>query len=440
VAEISNYGVVVRQYSVPGKVALGKHAKIKATCSISQYSDSRIYLGCSFYCPKAEYDNIVQIIHAYMPTSRHKLEHDYKKLLIANFEGQTAEGYICRIDRMYLIGAVTWFPIEGIKFELNFMCKEVEITAPASTETDSIRFSLTNLECGTKSYNLVCPSESETSAMQDSIQASESIVTLRPVKGYRDLLRELHITKGINVTCVATTKITRLNDILASEDRIENICLLLTLASGTHVTWINLDVLSTSGTTLYTRLRYTNTKGFEADALISTSADQLITRFFASAIRRLAEARLQWHIHEVIEIYTDAKLSTNLLVTRSLKLAICVEALKAAFIKRRSNGERILPGRIPKNINERIQNGILDILVDFLTAEEAVLPPALERNIKSLNLNRLSFRDTLAEMCESLGLPVNEQDLRKLSRIRNSLVHEGTFARDEGEPYEQYEF
>ena len=149
--------------------------------------------------------------------------------------------------------------------------------------------------------------------------------------------------------------------------------------------------------------------------------------------RNLFVAIEKWNVIRVIDAFIDAKAEADYVPLRGLKMVICAEMLKTSYFKFATHGGYILtPNKYKRTVKDKIEQLLKDIF-----NEEGVLR-LLTTNIS--NLNRYPFRLALTEMCESVGLPVRDEDITKFVKIRNKLVHKGSFPLDLGNEYEQYIF
>lgn len=213
-------------------------------------------------------------------------------------------------------------------------------------------------------------------------------VVIRPVKDSRELCNEAQATRGVAVTAHALIS-------AAAEDRerveevLGRLCLLLTLAQGHRVEWIYCEDLDDKGSLLSVRGRDAVTKPWGGLHLVS---DEATCRFVETAYPHFASASEPWGLEKAILSYNDAKLEGDYLEFRALKMAVVLEYLKGRYLAAQ---------RLPK------------------------APP---------------FRKAVAGLFSSLSVPLSEDELAVLVRIRNSLVHEATFWSGKGAPREREQY
>ena len=97
---------------------------------------------------------------------------------------------------------------------------------------------------------------------QLSIEVNGSAIAFRRVDGHDELVKELNVTKAVDITCTAISQLSTPDELPALQANLRDVCSLLSLACGTRIDWLSYDVLSSTGNTLVTVCRNSVTKRF----------------------------------------------------------------------------------------------------------------------------------------------------------------------------------
>ncbi len=146
-------------------------------------------------------------------------------------------------------------------------------------------------------------------------------------EAYSAALKELKQHSGVGVLADIVVDISDESCISDAKARADELCLLLSLASGTWVTWVYYDCLSDDGAATASVCRDSITKGFgPLFAIDPRSPDGRHTReFVESAYPKLVAANHDWLIRHVIQAYIDSKSSGDFLESRALKACCCLD-------------------------------------------------------------------------------------------------------------------
>ncbi len=424
VPDLEYHGKVVKKYGGTGEL-VGEDLRMPASFQLAQYAHGKIYLRCAVSDPV-------------VVRSQSLYDANYEPPPDLRFIGHTDQGYEIKATELVYTGtgsvhlpfvrdgkepaepaAVTW------QYRCNATLKTAQTTPPAY-----VVFSLVNLTLLGAEW---------------PIAVDGHHIVLRPVESLRkhnDVWRELSARGGRDVTYQAIVRMHPAATLQEMQKIVDNLCLLLTLARGTPITWISCEAYSETAELLTALHRDTFTKDYRSLDLFGVNEGQRIVEFVETAYPRLQDCREQWRIDEVIAAYVDSKSEQTASELRGLQLACCMEILKGKYLVRVGKTEIV-----PDAVFGRISKALAAVLRAFGGLLPDVLPKdKLDKMQEHLDaLNRYSFRHAMTESCAEIGLFTEDpallkQSIRKFKDMRNDLVHEGRFPAKHGDAYEQYKF
>lgn len=239
-------------------------------------------------------------------------------------------------DYLIVIGAV-------------FAPKEIRIGAIGEGPIDSISFGITNF--------LFKGNEYKTPGHTEFIDLNllEKKASLWKVKDYDDISRFMKIIGKQRITCEICADAIDEDDIKKMEDIIHKLCYVLSIGSGSKVQWIFYDVFS-EGSRVYSRHILVPNKLFNSQVIIDAEKHTLDwAKFINSAYPRfLDDISLFGEINGVprimaaVDVFTDARISTDFIQVRGLKLAGTMEMLKEMFKVAWMPGKKLLRSKKAK--------------------------------------------------------------------------------------------
>lgn len=248
---------------------------------------------------------------------------------------------------------------------------------------------------------------------------------LRPLSGIHDIVRTISDTQTVGITAKLIVRSPhggqRHGDELASR-----ICSLLSFACGTTVTWLYADILDGSGNLIGLRSRTARVKEYVDARIIDTSVRGALKSFLETTLPEVVPANRTWNFEQSLDLFVDSKALDESLASKGLKVAICLEFLKAAYLKAHPE-KKLLPAA--EAFKARVSAGrkALDEVLRGLVndpSDDVAVNRIRQRIIDAV---RPSFRETLAGMCKEVGLPMPPEELRYLVKVRDKLVHTGTY-------------
>ncbi len=215
-------------------------------------------------------------------------------------------------------------------------------------------------------------------------------------------------------------------DVVSTREVAANdICYLLSVACGTKVQWIAREDFTEEETFVGSHHARRITKRYSGLPTIDPRHPTDASGFLAMTLPSFGDRVAKWsRLYQLIDTYLDAKAESDYLELRGIKLAVTMEVLKEAFIA--ATQQRHLAC---------VEEEFDALLPDLKTAVRSVLQAhgwqEKQRAIAYGNLvalNRVSFRDHLAALCQHVSLSsLTDTDLKLFSRCRDTLVHQGRF-------------
>jgi hypothetical protein len=257
-----------------------------------------------------------------------------------------------------------------------FHLRELQAIKSAGT-VRHVRFGLTNFDfVGTtpRGGELVLPLTLETPA--DSVS-----VYVEPRPDMRQIMRRLMTLRSVEVTCEMVAE-----SVLSAEqvERLQQVCdelaYVLSVARGTKVQWIYVDVYDDSGACLSRLHREAVTKPYSGLPPLHPGLEHrdATRRFIENAFRVFASTGTQLRLtRAMIDSYLDARLQTDYLEMRGVKATIVIEMLRWI-----SGGDRT---------------------------------------------RRSALKAALASLSRRVGLRAKGRALDALEASRNHLIHQGYF-------------
>lgn len=298
---------------------------------------------------------------------------------------------------------------------LRFVVSEAVIGEPDTVATRR-RYGLTNFAFVPNKSRMA--TRSLRTCMQFETGESESIV-VRRVPQYDEIFRMLRAQHACAVTCVGDSK--------ATEEEFDQFCFGVSLAQGTIVNWIWRDdyhkqkrvrtVLSNRRTGPYTGL-----------PVLPHDRPQCVPNFIGQVFRRIPEVFEKYSLSAVFDLLVQAKYSpASFLAHRGLMLAIALEILATAYGNENSMTVRMPPRDY--NRGKRKWEPQVREAIALAYPERDDLTKMME-SIRG-GLNRFSFGERIRSMGEEFGVysdsSLLDEQVRKVTSLRNSLVHAGAF-------------
>lgn len=391
----SDYGKIVRKYNGKGKMTFDSQYDTKF--EIVQISNGNVYVLCKIDYPIST-DIIGQQISLVGNTNSGKN---------VAFSGTCAR-YKCMVNKVNIVAY-------GSYVEIGYL--------PDDKREISIVFGLTNLKMqGSDSFEYkeagqICYDR------QYCFKLDDYDVYIRKVPNYSDVVNNLKRSKGIDVSCTAVIQIDSVESVEAVKKIMNNLCYLLTLAKGCKINWIFYDIFF-ENTCIFSRHEERITKSFCTLQLIATEPCEDLEFFIHKTYNEFISVRKVFEMDKAIDQYTDAKIESDYLEFRALKLAVTMEHIKCCFL-RNENREYIIDNDKFKSNKSRILPEIKSVLRSEFSDEEPAKIDIMTSHAQGIN--NYPFGRALSDLFKKFGMHVNSEEKSKYLELRNNLVHRVSF-------------
>jgi len=339
---------------------------------------------------------------------------------VNKLQGNTDDGWKFKLEHPMVIE-------DRLKIEsrtsrtLTVIGRQLTVSKKSLPRTDLVvRFTIANL---TLEKNLM-------------IKVGGTSVKLERLSDYDAVINNLKGSRGVDVTCQATANLSALE---RRDHRIrimDDLCLLLTLARGTWVTWIGYSILKKGNPILHYH-RDAVTKPFSGVPLVAKFPATDTSDYLRKTCKVFRREDKRWELQKAIEGYTDAKMETDYLESRALKVAVTMEHLKARYLTRTKKTTIIIQSRF-KEKGRKLKTEVRLIMTQLFPNVGAENLELMTNH--TLGMNWYPFGRAIAEVCKEVGLNISSKERRQFKEIRDQLVHAMSFHPDHGKPSEQYFF
>ncbi len=279
------------------------------------------------------------------------------------------------------------------------------------------RFGLTNLEyLGTESQQV---SETQRRRGLLPLEINNVKIALHKVPDYEERVEILKTQAGIDVTCEARLNVYDPSSFEESRRVIDNLCKLLTIATGTLISWICVDVVSEHNSVLFTEHHPAVTRRYTGAALIDPRKPGDLKLFIESTYLRYTELEPTYQLSKAISAYVDARAS-GFLETRALVLTTLVDYL-TGILANKEGKTLILPAdQFESKFDELCKRIAAQIKETFPNmAMEQVRSMA----VKSKGFNYRAYKNKLRLLKRRFKIPLREEEIDDFGESRNHLVH-----------------
>lgn len=300
-------------------------------------------------------------------------------------------------------------------FTLIFFLKEIAVNSSNKENLGYMKFGITNFKFSGSKF-------SEEILTLD-IEGLEKL-EIRKINEYEDALNFLKTFKGICVTCEIKFKINKEDDIEKAKEIVTDLCEIMSIAQGRKIEWIYYNIFSENGKIVLEKHENRITKPYSAIEIINNEPE-IMKKFIETSYRALAKNKyLLKNNKYIVNAYIDAKLQTDFLEQRGLKLVLVTELFKELLIKSRPELEFIVSEEAFKKLHPRLKTTLKEVLVESADYSSNSRGKTYE---KISELNRTSFQDILSCFCKDIKLRIEPEELQLIIKCRNSLVHTGKF-------------
>lgn len=311
--------------------------------------------------------------------------------------------------------------------KLKFSMNELTIYSDVNENIHSVIFGITNFMFSS-------------SALILDIDGNRIKIT--KVDRYKDALNFVKTCRGICITCEVRVEINKEVNIENAKTIVTDLCDILSIALGTRVQWIYYYACNPEGKKILWYHRSRVAKPYFPNKIIDYNDCKIITSFIESSYTALTNKSNMLRSHEgtakpLINAYLDAKAENDYLEGRGIKLVVVMEMLKDSFIRSKFITQSIINEKcfsskksaIKSALKEAIELSVKKEYEGKSKQEQVKITEEIKDKMfaKISELNRISFKEILQNLCDDISLQITPDDLQSIVDSRNKLIHEGKF-------------
>lgn len=320
-------------------------------------------------------------------------------------------------------------------------CNEVNVFSPAAVPVTPARltYGLANLEfLGDEVTEFEIEGRRGWSRNTFRFQAASTEIIVRQVDNYRQAVAEMKARRTLAVTAEASLELTRdVTDLEPYDEMMDAVCVLLSLAKGSRVTWLYSKAIDQDGALASMRI-VSELSPFWVPgvALIGGATAKELKELVADAYQPYLQEKERFNLPVAIGYYLASKseIEWN---TKFLLACIALETLVGNFAEHGTQGDLryIIPR---KDFEERNTLASLKSLLGEVLREKF---PGLtdiqvdDALVKVQEMNRRSLRRLVKRMLAELEI---EHDDLSFIALRGRVVHAGTLAKSFHETFGHY--
>jgi len=285
----------------------------------------------------------------------------------------------------------------------------VRYTKPQDHQPKNIRFYITNLNF------MGNPSALE-------IDLPDIKFNIYRIENYNEIIENIESTRLCNVTSIIEINL----DNLSVDDTIgiaNDICLLLSFASGTFIQWINYELISKTEEILMKVHRNSITTNYSQLRLIDHRNPMDLKGFLESTYTKFQSLKLIYPLENSIRAIVNAKLDGSFIELRSLILGSTTDVIVGHWATENNFQNLIEKGSFNKGLKD-FKKGIEKLAIQVFNVNKAI--GAKIANHAS-GMYRRSFRNKLEEMISTLDANITKKEISDFINSRNELTHRGKF-------------
>ena len=404
------YGDAIIEYAGEGIIVLADNTELKCKFNAGQFINGNIVLICII-----------------LPIDIHRIDMQIWKEGLARadyLKGQTQDGKTLEATKLgYAIS-------RAVSDDQAFVCaifnpSSVIIDMQKDVAPNGIAFGITNF--GFKGFQFNHPQYIE----YLELDILEKKLDIWKVRHYDDIINRMRLVREARITSEIWTELSGMEEVEKMEKIITDLCYVLSVASGSKVQWIYRDVFS-GEERISTLHKLVPNKPYNSWTIMGTEMDPIILAEFIkiafprflSSLDFFGEVNDVPRIKAAIDALMDARIETDFLQIKGIKLVTTMEIVKEMF-RVWMPKKKFLTNSELKKFGEEIKKALEPIFAGYFPDL-----PEEERTdaIGELKeLNRPSFRYILSNGFEKIEFQAKKRDVDLLLKSRNNLVHQGRF-------------
>jgi hypothetical protein len=400
------YGKIICEYEGKGLLSLCDGETCSCLVKAVQMADGKIMAACLFT------ENLDLV----------------RKCLDRNDSIKSIKGTTNKNDEFLLEGQILYTNFNdqitpsGNTISMVVLARSMTLKKRTNTSLlKSVRFGLTNFEfaIGNK-FREYANGGGGLDILE--VELGDQKVDIYKIQDYKSVIESVKHQRGIDVTSEAVMNVSSVYDVDKVIPLIDTLSILLSLARGTKVNWIYYDCYDS----LYEKVSSVHKNNIVWQYAILPVIDPQIPYDTANFVKQVFPTYLlhkdDYSLDIAVETYLDAKRETGFLELRALRAVVVLEFLNSIYAERKGIGSILQDGQFRK-----VHHSVKSVLTQQF--KEMSLPEYTlkEMELKISELNRQSFRTILETMFAEFGISVTKDELDRLIKIRNSLVHKASF-------------
>lgn len=399
-------------------------------CSIFDLEDQEIFPNTDFKNTQLSFQKFsLDLVIKLSIYPKSYINDFFKKF--KTFEGVTSGKYQITAKINNLINADDSSLNESnLRVKFDFSVKDLVVSTDVEEDSRFIVFEVTNCEFGDK-YNCVLPL---------NIKGVKRL-TIRKNENYEDVFKFLRLTKGTRITCEILIELDKYTENF--EEIVIDLCDIISIALGTKVQWIYYYACNSNGKKVLWKHESRVTKPYISNNIIDFYDNETLKQFIESSYVALARKSHMLRNGEktakpLINAYLAAKEDNDYLEGRGLRLVVLMEMLKDSFImSSKSVTQNIIKEEHFEKAKLKIKEELIQVIGDSIDQEneekskqdrEKLKEKIQEKMFAKISdINRVSFKEVLQSLCDSIKLQVTNDYLQSVVDSRNKLIHEGKF-------------
>jgi len=410
---LESYGKVIRKYKGKGKIVCPNGEEHSLEFKVAQLSDGKII---GFFYTKNDAKLFVKIYQ------------QMSSLSFGNYQliGKINSGQLVKAD-IFIIGFNSDSETDKAvkKAIIQFTTSKLLIQFEKdNSKIKEYHFGITNFEFIGTDQTITPDGCHHNDKIVMRLSSREIVV--KQLRNYREILSEIKATQSTDVTSEIIVRHISGDNINKIQEIVEDLCSLLSLARGTYIDWIYIDVYLKDGRKTKQVLRDNYTRPY-------TGAHQLIRvlplpdtkDFLVKCYENYKEHKNSRGLYPAIEFYVESK-SLTILESKYVTAWLALEVLNSRCTKKRSIMSKGEFREIRKNILETANS--LSLKYDKKLLLETKVP----------DINRLPLAKSIENVLDVLSVDSSKYNIRHLNDLRNKIVHEGSFGKENRSYYPEY--
>lgn len=407
--KLSDFGPVFRKYEGIGQMQVADDIFYDCEFELAQYRDGKIILMCAKQNGSVIHDEKTFVLNGITPNGKNISVKGNAIVRNAITHTSTYPG-----EEAYFTRYFYWF-----YGDTSLIFGDVQ-----DSEGVQLRFGLTNFEfIGTDVEEVA--NSMRLSCLSLNIEGAS--ITIHQHPDYDALMKMLKAAGGVCITCEAQVRIENEDIINAVVEKVTDLCLLLSLARGTLITWLYYDVVHSEGEVIATIHKHPKTREYTGSMpVIDSRLPNDIKQFVETTYTRTKELDPTYNfrliVHSYIEVRGNAFLEIRMLALSSLiDLIVTTHSGEAGY----------------ETITDPSEFEAKEKELEAQTRKliRAIFPNLNHDKVNSMaaktkGFNYPSFKGKIKRFSREYEVPLQRNEITDFVDTRNKLVHSMKFRTD----------